>query len=775
MSNRYVFPITGRSIHPHAGSKAANLNFLLRHRFRVPASWVIIWSALDDYAADQTALLSVIRRELQTIIEPGKLYAVRSSASVEDHGARSCAGLFQSFLNIRGLDAITDRICRVWDSLNSFEFQVYRQNHLPAGTPAHMAVIIQEMVPARASGVVFSKNPLTGLSETIIETGNGDGQQQANARSNPERWVSKWGNWLEKPEQAVIDETLARTIVIETARIANCYKQPVDCEWAWDGRLLYYLQVRPITRLDIPIYSNRIAREMLPGVIKPLVWSVNTGLINQVWVGILTRLTGDHDYTPESLTGYFYYRAYFNMAVFGRVFDWLGLPGEALELLLGLEQDGPDKPHMKPGSGVVMRLPRLIGFALSFAGIHGRLERLLKTKGAAYQVLAERLTENLSIEDCLKQAGQILNETKSVAYYNIMIPMLAMMHHRMLTGLLKKRGYDARLLELAGAREAAARFNPQNRLQILHDRYFHPCDPDGKPMGSLSPAQEEQLNHDLADFLKRYGHFSDSGNDCSQVPWRETPGLIRQMIEREQQARPTVGEALHFRDLQLPWLQRILIGSIYRRTSRFAVDREAISSLYTYGYGHFRTCFIRLGQKLVDQGLLSDREDIYYLYWQELTELAAGCIEPQHDRVARRKREIAEYRDASLPELIFGSTPPPVGKTLPSAMRGIPTSLGLYTGPARILHGIGEYDCLQEGDVLVIPYSDVGWTPLFARARAVVAESGGILSHSSIVAREYGIPAVVSVAGACRLVNGTIVTVNGYTGEIVVAAEASAG
>jgi pyruvate,water dikinase len=86
----------------------------------------------------------------------------------------------------------------------------------------------------------------------------------------------------------------------------------------------------------------------------------------------------------------------------------------------------------------------------------------------------------------------------------------------------------------------------------------------------------------------------------------------------------------------------------------------------------------------------------------------------------------------------------------------------------KVLTGLQDFDKLQEGDVLVIPYSDVGWTPLFAKAGAVVAESGGILSHSSIVAREYGIPAVVSVAGACRLGDGVCVTVDGYRGEIVV-------
>jgi pyruvate,water dikinase len=101
------------------------------------------------------------------------------------------------------------------------------------------------------------------------------------------------------------------------------------------------------------------------------------------------------------------------------------------------------------------------------------------------------------------------------------------------------------------------------------------------------------------------------------------------------------------------------------------------------------------------------------------------------------------------------------------SLDGIPTSRGQYTGRVKVLQGIEDFDKLQKGDVLVIPFSDVGWTPLFAKAGAVVAESGGILSHSSIIAREYSIPAVVSVPGACRLVDNTLVTVDGYHGEVI--------
>ena len=99
-------------------------------------------------------------------------------------------------------------------------------------------------------------------------------------------------------------------------------------------------------------------------------------------------------------------------------------------------------------------------------------------------------------------------------------------------------------------------------------------------------------------------------------------------------------------------------------------------------------------------------------------------------------------------------------------MNGLPSSKGYYEGPAKIVMGLSDIGKLAQGDVLVIPYSDVSWTPLFAKAGAVISESGGILSHCSIIAREYGIPAVVAVEGATRIPDNSKVIIDGYTGEI---------
>ena len=136
--------------------------------------------------------------------------------------------------------------------------------------------------------------------------------------------------------------------------------------------------------------------------------------------------------------------------------------------------------------------------------------------------------------------------------------------------------------------------------------------------------------------------------------------------------------------------------------------------------------------------------------------------------IASHKVAMEKFRDITLPNVIYGDEEPPVTERNVACLYGLTTSFGCYTGTVKVVKGISDFNKLLQGDVLVIPYSDVGWSPLFARAGAVVAESGGMLSHSSIIAREYGIPAVVSVNGAMDLHDNMLVTVNGHKGEVII-------
>jgi pyruvate,water dikinase len=280
----------------------------------------------------------------------------------------------------------------------------------------------------------------------------------------------------------------------------------------------------------------------------------------------------------------------------------------------------------------------------------------------------------------------------------------------------------------------------------------------------------ESLREGIAQFLKQFGHLSDSGNDFSHQPWRENPDLVLRMVVTHTPHKGSAVDRVRYQDLELPPLRRPLFKSVYGRARRFRWYREAVSSLYTLGYGLFRDYYLALGEHFACRGIIDRKDDVFFLYKEEVRDIVESGSSPADYRelIVQRKDEIEAVRDVAPPDMIFGDQAPPLEPEQGQGLKGIATSQGRYTGLARVLQGIQDMGKVQEGDVLVIPYSDVGWTPLFARAGAVVAESGGILSHSSIIAREYGIPAVVSVPGACQLEDGACVTVDGYRGEIVV-------
>ncbi len=272
-------------------------------------------------------------------------------------------------------------------------------------------------------------------------------------------------------------------------------------------------------------------------------------------------------------------------------------------------------------------------------------------------------------------------------------------------------------------------------------------------------------------FIERFGHLSDSGNDFSSRPWREDPALVLKMVANYAPVNRE-GEKITFEDLRPAPHQNLPIRMVYRRARQFRYYREAVSSLYTSGYGLFRQHFLSLGCYLENQGWITKQEDIFYLTYHEVKALVQKDLagEPIKEVISKRKRELESAGEIILPELIYGDEPPPpkTSQDPKPNLTGIPSSRGYYQGPVTVIRRIQDFGRLNRGDVLVIPFSDVSWTPLFGIAGAVIAESGGLLSHSSIVAREFNIPCVVSVTGACQLPDKVQVGVDGYSGEITI-------
>jgi pyruvate,water dikinase len=785
-----------------AGEKARHLGWLIRQGYRVPAAFVLPFSYYEEHLQNPEAAEDKARSLLQGVIEPGSFYAVRSSANLEDTQQLSFAGQFRTVLNVSSLEEILQAVQEVWAAAGSESVHLYAQRSGQSTASLQMAVIIQKMVTPLISGVAFSRNPLTGLNEIVIEAIPGSGEQLVQDGKTPQRWVYRWGDWTVKPDSSSISLDMLRQVAQETGQIAKKYGAPVDLEWVYDGEALHWVQLRPITRLDgINIYSNRISREVFPGLIKPLIWSVNVPLVNTVWITLFSEMTGPNELQPDDLAKSFGYRAYFNMGTIGRIFELMGFPRESLEILLGLP-GGSEKPRFKPSPKTMSLLPRLIGFGLGKLNIGPDVLPALAEIRTAYDEILKTPVSGLDDRELLKHIDRLYPITQKVAYYNVVVPLLMSVYNAFLGWQLTRLGVDYARFDLTYGLRELEEYNPN--MHIRQAAHTFQAFADGVQAQIASATYQvftalpgiAGFQTQVANIITRFGHLSDSGNDFSSVPWRETPELVLQMVTAEAQRLRTHagGEAVqvktHFnfqqperaaqpaekttwQSISLSPLRRRLLQPIYDRARRFRLYREAVSSAYTYGYGLFRVYFLELGRRFVGHGILAEPQDIFYLRWEEVRQVAAGELEGSAagQRAAARKAELEISRSLNLPETIYGNELPPLldlSQSGSDVYSGIPSSRGYYRGPVKVIRSLADFGKLEPGDVLVIPFSDVSWTPLFTRAGAVIAESGGILSHSSIVAREFNLPCVVSVSHACQIPDNTLVAVDGFKGEVIV-------
>jgi len=774
-----IFELSEITPKTRCGVKARNLSTLSKLKINIPRTFIIPFDVFKAFQQEKQQTLNKITTYLEEKIDTTKSYAIRSSANVEDTTLFSFAGQFTTSLNITGIKPIITAIKQTWRSAQNQSVNSYQLGLNRSSSEIKMAVIIQEMVNPVFSGVVFTRNPITGLDEVIVETVDGYGDTLVQKGVTPNRWVSKWGNWIEKPQNHDDRVDIIQKIITEAKTIAKKVGYPVDLEWVYNGEQVIWLQMREITTLqNTNIYSNKISKEFLPGIIKPLVWSVNIPVVNNSWKQLFIEMIGKRAESIDvnNLAKSFYYRAYFNMGVIGDIFELLGMPREALEILAGIEVSEKEKPRLKLGLRSIRYLPRMFVMGVRMLLFDKQIFRFLQDKRRQYQELYRINILELDISTIFQVIDSLFKINSESSYYVIVSQLLNNLYNRVLRSQLEKHEIQYDDIEFNKVKKRLAPIDPMQQLAVLKARYLKLGEKQQALLKTIS--WQEALQHSdlvdfkpsLEDYLRRFGHLSDSGNDFSKPTWKEDDHLILRMMINFNLQVPKKTQKIVQNKLEILLSQNLMLRMIYNRATKYQEYRESVNFLYTFGYGLFRRFLKRLEQLLLKRSLLQEEDDIFYLEYLELKSLVKNPSKAKKLKhlILKRKKEIERYRDINLPQVIYNELPESSltkWKVLRD-LKGVATSKGYYIGRVKIVRGTSDFTKITKGNVLVIPYSDVSWTPLFSKAGAVVSESGGILSHCSIVAREYQIPAVVSVQDAMGLTDNVLLAVNGYTGEV---------
>jgi pyruvate,water dikinase len=767
-----------------AGGKGRALAQLYQAGYPVPNGFIVLTSTFEDDALNPAAWeqISAALAKLRAD-QPGCSFAVRSSALSEDSAQASFAGEFETMLDVRDDDSIRRAITAVRQSRHAGRVAAYSRAQGLA-SPHDVAVVVQQLVLADFSGVLFTADPVTGSQALLV--GNyvrGLGEQLVAGEATAAAFTLRRpkGDYAGPPEL----RRFARQLYRLGVQIERDLGQPQDIEWAIAGGRLALLQARPITTLQGHnpatgewndsltgdyLWTSGNVGEAVPDVMTPCTWS-----LIQIFIADTMAISA---VSRHPLIGNIGGRFYMNLSVLATLAAAFGLGSrrfaEANEQVFGYLPAGMEIPKLPISRWSVIRsvLPVAIAMRRRVAANQQKLPAFIAAAPARCDALHAQIQASSSARDLI------------TLWHAELLPFFRACSHMLEAGARRDGGalvwFRRKLRKLVGETEANALLSGLST--------------DASQLASLGPllglTQLASGAIDRATYARQYGHRGPHefevaiARPAEDADWierqlaglHEAPVDVRALLARQQEAQTSAWR--HFQQ-RYPRKAASMRRRLNQATAAFR-DREAARSEVIRVFWALRA-FIQRAGALTGQG-----DAIFFLSINEILALLAGEHAPLAAIPARRT--IYERYSAlpTYPALIRGRFDPfqwaadprrrsdvfdARGDSAPAsaAISGFPGAASVVEGRARVLVTADEGDQLEAGEILVTTVTNVGWTPLFPRAAAVVTDVGAPLSHAAIVARELGIPAVVGCGNATMsLHTGDWVRVNGGRGTVEV-------
>ncbi|MFZ5480128.1 MAG: phosphoenolpyruvate synthase [Myxococcota bacterium] len=758
------------------------------------------------------ALGDAIRRDFEAVAVPAEVaaaiagrvgereaWAVRSSATAEDLPTASFAGQHDTSLNVRGSPAVLAHVRRCWASLFTERAMTYRVRQGFDPRAARMAVVVQRMVDARVSGTSFTADPVTSSRRvTAIEAVAGLGEDLVAGRVDPDGYRVRGGRVIERRVAGAPVLTDAEIERLEHIgrRIEARFGHPQDIEWCLAGDDFHVVQSRPVTTLfplpptpepGLRVYVSVGHQQMMTDAMRPLGLS-----FFQLTAGRPMFVAGGRLFVDVT-------KELGSPAGRGFLLNGLGrfdpLVRDALATVIGrreIAEVAADAPGPPPGPPPAAA-PTVDDEAL--------VADLAARSRAAFDALREGI-RGRSGTDLLDFVHEdVLALRRSLADPRSMGAIVA--------GMGAATWLDDQLLAWLGEKNAADTLSqsvPNNvtsemglaLLDVADAVRPHPAviehlrraGDDDLLEGLLELPGGREAHDALAAFLDTYGMRCAGEIDLTRPRWRDrpttlvplilghverfAPGEARRRFERGRQEAEAKEADLLERLARLPDGERKADETrrTIRRLRSLAGWREYPKYAIVRRYLVYREALLAEAERLVGAGVIADAEDVWYLTFDELREVVrAGWLDPR--LLAERRAEHARNERLRPPRVLTSDGEALSGEhrrgDVPAgALIGLPVSAGVVEGRARVVLDLAAAD-LAEGDILVTAFTDPSWTAAFVAVRGLVTEVGGRMTHGAVIAREYGLPAVVGVPDATRrIVDGQRIRVNGTEGYVEV-------
>ncbi|WP_433833035.1 rifamycin-inactivating phosphotransferase [Actinoplanes sp. CA-015351] len=778
------------------GGKGANLGALTRlDGVEVPAGFCVTTHAfrrvVPPVLKDGLTIPDDLAAAITSKIEPGAAYAVRSSATAEDLPAASFAGQHDSYLDIVGPAEILRHVTLCWASLFTGRAVAYREHHHIDQDTVAMAVVVQKMVVPQASGVLFTADPLTGNRRTSsVEAVPGLGEDLVAGRVNPDLFTVRDDTIVTRTHAGgtpALTDDQVRALTHLGRRIEAHFGRPQDIEWCLAGGGFQIVQSRPITTLfptpqtpdqDPHVYVSVGHQQMMTDAMKPLGWSMwqRTAMAPMQEAGgrlfvDVTRALG----TPSKRDGLLEVMGKGDPAVADALRTVLDAGFVPAYPEVGLE--GP--PH-GGGSAQISTDPAIVAELIvrSEADIVALRREIAGKSGtalfefllAAFEGHKRFLSDSLSIQAIMAGMGatwwlndrlaEWLGETNAADTLTLSAP----------GNITSEMGLA--LLDLADV----IREFPQvvEFLASAGDDFLEKLP---------TVAGGAQAREAIEGYLDRYGMRCVGEIDITRPRWSERPATLIPVIldSVKNGERGAAGRRFEQgRQRASAKAQEVLerLRALPDGESKAAETSAMIERLRTFiGYREYPKYWIVCRYFVYKQALLAeaarvfpDPEDAFFLTFDEFHEVVRGK-EPARDLVRQRRDQFRTFETLTTPRVLTSDGEAVMGSyqrdDVPEgALVGLPVSAGTVEGRARVVLDMAKTE-LEAGDILVTTYTDPSWTPVLVAVAGLVTEVGGLMTHGAVIAREYGLPAVVGVEHATRLIqDGQRIRVHGAGGYV---------